>query len=778
MLLLWSSAIAGIGGLILGLIIFLITKKKLENISFSLVSILISLVVLANYFSLTSKTSDELTLFWIRAVMFLVPFLMLSLYYFSSAYLNSGYVFSRKKFFILLVLTMILSIINISPISYSSVNITPGGEIIPATGPGLPLNGIHIIPLFVMAIVSMVRNSKKNNLTNRERKMIRFSLFLFLICFGIQILTSFVVVTLFNYTALVPVGNFLIFLFVILMTAIIVSFQTFNITIIGAILFPIILSILMFVEILTSSGFQVKLYKLIVFCSVSFIGYQFARSIQKEISQRKEMERLAEEKEKALGQVAERNRNLLTLQKFSDIILDNEELKPMIQAIIDTIPKELAGCLGAVVGLVDDDEEKMKGFCISRTPSNEELNKVWEKTIKGFSVPLKSEENLLMTAYHYQMPQKGNQLSDFMSPPFDKTAGHDLQVKSKIKGMVAVPLSAKEEKFGVLVFAFDRHADDISADTTSMMLAIANEVSLAVQWAMAFENLKLANEYLKEVDKMKDEFISVASHELNTPLAAIQGYLSMILEEGMGKVDKTAEEYLNRVYSSSKRLAALILDLLNVSRIEQGRIHLMYGQITPQDLVKSVIDELIVKSDMKKIYLKFEKPTEEFPATWCDVNRIREVIINLVGNGIKFTDTGGITIAVKMVAKQYEFSVTDTGVGILQEDADKLFKKFSQLNREKNEFQGSGLGLFISKKLIELHGGKIWVEPAGGGKGTTFKFRLPIVKDKPEDPNEGEGAVLTTPVKSEDSEVEKEAKAVVRLGTAGEGGGVGIMNKE
>lgn len=747
-MLLWSSAIAGIGGLILGILILLRTQKKIENTSFSILAVLISLVVIFNYFSLTSKNSESLTLFWIRAVMFVVPYLMLSLYYFASSYLNPNFTLNKRKLWFWFIFTIVLSIINILPISYLSVSITNTGQIIPKTGPGLPLNGLHIMPLFFLAVYNMVRNSKNKKLNSRERKMITLSLYTFLVCFGLQIVTSFVIVTLFNYTSLVPVGNFLIFIFVIIMATAIFSLKTFNITMVGAILFPIVLSVLMFVEILTSSGLQKIFYKIVVFCSVTFIGYQFIKSIRKEIRQREEMEELAKEKEKALDEVADRNRNLLMLQKFSDIILDNEDLKPMIQQIINTIPKEIENCAGAVVALADVEEEKMRGFCISQTQVDESLMKVWEQTIKSFCVPLSSQTNLLMNAYHHQLPQKGNHLSDFMCPPFDKAKANELQTKSKIKGLVAIPLSAKDEKFGVVVVAMTKHVEDMKPEEIGMLTAIANEVSLAVQRALAFENLKTANEYLKELDKMKDEFISVASHELNTPLAAIQGYLSMILEEGMGKVDKTAEEYLQRVYSSSKRLAALILDLLNVSRIEQGRIHLMYGQTKPEDLVKSVIDELIVKSDAKNIYLKFKKPEKELPSTWCDINRIREVLINLVGNGIKFTDKGGITIAVQEISGSFEFSVTDTGAGIKKEDADKLFKKFSQLNREKNEFQGSGLGLFISKKLIELHGGKIWIE-SEEGKGATFKFRLPIVAEKPVDEHEGEGEVLKQPVTGE-----------------------------
>jgi len=266
-----------------------------------------------------------------------------------------------------------------------------------------------------------------------------------------------------------------------------------------------------------------------------------------------------------------------------------------------------------------------------------------------------------------------------------------------------------------------------------------------------------ANEALKKLDKAKDEFISVASHELNTPLAAIEGYLSMILDEHMAKVDAKATQFLTRAYQSSKRLAALIMDLLNVSRIEQGRIHLQYVETNICDLVDEVVGELKIKADEKKIGIEFACPKDKPPKTWMDGARIHEVITNLTGNAIKFTDKGKVTLTVTADDKNVRVAVKDSGIGIDKEDVEKLFHKFSQVDRMENEHQGTGLGLYISKSYVDMHNGKIWAESEGEGKGTTMLFELPILDKKPLDEHEGEGSVIRS---APDDEVMQQVMAV------------------
>jgi len=277
-----------------------------------------------------------------------------------------------------------------------------------------------------------------------------------------------------------------------------------------------------------------------------------------------------------------------------------------------------------------------------------------------------------------------------------------------------------------------------------LIKSVKHEIQQREQLAKLAKDLKEANEHLKEIDKLKDDFLSMASHELNTPIAAIEGYLSMILQEGLGgKIPPKAREYLESVFQSSQRLAHLVKDLLNVSRIESNRIHIIYEEKQIEDVIDQSIMEVMSKAKEAKHALTFEKPKKQLPKTWLDITRITEILINILGNAIKYTPDGG-KIVVKATSddKKIIVAVQDNGKGIPKEREKAVFEKFSQVDVMKDEVKGTGLGMYIAKKFIELMKGQIWFHSDGANKGTTFYFSLPVLDKKPFDPNEGEGEVL------------------------------------
>jgi signal transduction histidine kinase len=277
-----------------------------------------------------------------------------------------------------------------------------------------------------------------------------------------------------------------------------------------------------------------------------------------------------------------------------------------------------------------------------------------------------------------------------------------------------------------------------------LVKSVRKEIEQKEKLAALSKELEKANLHLKEIDKLKDDFLSMASHELNTPIAAIEGYLSMILQEGIGgKIPAKTREYLESVFLSSQRLAHLVKDLLNVSRIESGRIHIIYEQKQVEDIIDQAIMEVMSKAREAKHTLTFVKPKKKMPMTWIDVTRITEILINIMGNSIKYTPNGGkITVKCVNDDEKIVVSVEDNGKGIPKERAKAVFEKFTQVDVMKDEVKGTGLGMYIAKKFIELMHGKIWFKSDGAGKGSTFYFSLPILKNKPFDPHEGEDAVL------------------------------------
>ena len=281
-----------------------------------------------------------------------------------------------------------------------------------------------------------------------------------------------------------------------------------------------------------------------------------------------------------------------------------------------------------------------------------------------------------------------------------------------------------------------------------LIRSVQHEIKQKEDLEKLAKKLDEANKHLEELDEAKDNFLSMASHELNTPIAAILGYLSMIIEEKKcGKLDPQLAKYLNTIFASSQRLAGLVKDLLNVSRIESNRIHIIYSEVQIEDVIDQAISEVSIKAKEVGHKLIFEKPSTKLPKTWLDMPRIVEVMINLIGNAIKYTEPGGkIMVNCHADDDRIIVSVEDNGRGIPKEKYDHVFEKFTQVDVLKDEVKGTGLGMFISKNLIALHKGKLWFKSSvdKDDHGTTFYFSLPILKDKPFDPHEGEGALFQT----------------------------------
>jgi PAS domain S-box-containing protein len=229
------------------------------------------------------------------------------------------------------------------------------------------------------------------------------------------------------------------------------------------------------------------------------------------------------------------------------------------------------------------------------------------------------------------------------------------------------------------------------------------------------------------IERMKTEFVSLSAHQLRTPLAAIKWTMTMLLDEDVGKITKDQRELLEKCYKSNERMVLLINDLLNVARIEEGKylFRPIFAKI--DEIIKSVVAAFQGEAEKKNIKIEFKEPEKETPKVLMDVEKIKLVIENLTDNAIRYTFPGGkITISVSSDKKEIGFKIQDTGVGIPMEQQPRVFTRFFRAsNVMRLETEGSGLGLFTSKNIVEAHGGKIWFE-SKEGKGTTFYFTLPL----------------------------------------------------
>ncbi|MCA9318108.1 hypothetical protein KDA06_00520 [Candidatus Saccharibacteria bacterium] len=298
------------------------------------------------------------------------------------------------------------------------------------------------------------------------------------------------------------------------------------------------------------------------------------------------------------------------------------------------------------------------------------------------------------------------------------------------------------DTIGYIVLGSKRSGSPYSEYDMNTLETIANELILAIQNTMHFEEiqqfnltlqervedatrkLRVTNEKLKKLDETKDEFISMASHQMRTPLTSVKGYLSMVLDGDVGKLNKQQEELLKQSFLSSQRMVNLISDLLNLSRLNTGKFVIDATSVDLRDVVEQELMQLREVAKSRDIALDYTRP-ESFPVLQIDENKMHQVVMNFIDNAVYYTPNGG-TVSVSLVETPttIEYRVKDTGIGVPREVQRHLFTKFYRAeNAKRARPDGTGLGLFMAKKVIVAQGGAVIFE-SEEGKGSTFGFRF------------------------------------------------------
>ena len=281
----------------------------------------------------------------------------------------------------------------------------------------------------------------------------------------------------------------------------------------------------------------------------------------------------------------------------------------------------------------------------------------------------------------------------------------------------------------------------------ALIRSVKLEVERKEQLQEMTDSLAKANDQLRILDNAKTEFISIASHQLRTPVTAIKGFASLLLEGSYGEISAGVQGALEKMYISSERLVNLIEDLLNVSRIESGRLTFNFENANITNILKELHENFLILAKSKKFYLDLKLPKEPLPEFKMDCNKIRELISNFIDNALKYTEKGGVTISAEIkengavidekgfvkegekapYGKVVRITVSDTGIGIPKEEIPFLFRKFSRgKDVSRLHVGGTGLGLFVGKAIADAHHGATWVESEGTGKGSRFIIEIPI----------------------------------------------------
>ena len=269
-----------------------------------------------------------------------------------------------------------------------------------------------------------------------------------------------------------------------------------------------------------------------------------------------------------------------------------------------------------------------------------------------------------------------------------------------------------------------KEAGNFSAEVVNLLQTFATQSALAIQNARLFREIQEKGLQLELASKYKSQFLASMSHELRTPMNAVLGYTRMLLMNVYGELPEKVRDVHQRIDKSGCHLLGLINDVLDFSKIEAGQLTLTINPCSIQDVVQAVVAATQSLVAEKKLTLNVTAPAD-LASVQGDERRITQVLLNLVGNAIKFTDSGEVRIDAAAVDGAIEVSVSDTGPGIAAADQDKIFEEFRQAEGSSAQRKGgTGLGLAIAKRIVEMHGGKIWVE-SEIGKGSKFTFTLP-----------------------------------------------------
>ena len=431
---------------------------------------------------------------------------------------------------------------------------------------------------------------------------------------------------------------------------------------------------------------------------------EYSRTLEQKVKVRtQELARLVEEL-KALGKISQAVSSTLDLQE-----------------VLVTIVAHAVDLSGTESGAIYEFDETTEQFQLRAT---HRMSKELTRAIRETGVKL--GETAVGRA---GVIREAVQVPDIMEEPTYPL--REIILRDGFRAFLAVPLVRKDRLIGGLLVR-RRAPGQFEKKTVELLQTFATQSALAIQNARLFREIEEKGRELEIASKHKSEFLANMSHELRTPLNAILGYTELILDKIYGEVPDKIQEILERLEKNGRHLLGLINNILDLSKIEAGQLILSLSEYSMGEVVQTVFTNVEALAAEKELDLKAMVPTD-LTTGKGDEQRITQVLLNLLGNAIKFTEEGEVSVEVIVSNDTFLVSVSDTGPGLSEAAQKRIFKEFQQADSSSTrEKDGTGLGLSIAKRIIEIHGGHIWVESTLG-KGSTFRFKLPIRVERQRD---------------------------------------------
>jgi len=426
-------------------------------------------------------------------------------------------------------------------------------------------------------------------------------------------------------------------------------------------------------------------------------------------------------------ELAVKNKTLSLLRELYQISILTLEPAALSKKIVSTIQLALEfELVGIYTYQSANDTLTPLGFAASQNFSNARIslhctfdNVTIEHTVNSF---------FFEPIVRGQHSGHASHLSDIWNKEIDKETLQKLQEQSHVVTTLVFPLSIDERVLGVLVLCLNREYDSLDEFEKEAITSFINVIAVALDKSILYQQIQAANEKLRELDRQKTEFVSIASHQLRSPLTAIKGYSSMVLENSYGELTDKLRQPIQNIFDASQRLVTIIEDFLNVTRIELGKMKYDFTDLNWRDLTEKVVGELRPTIEKKGLALDFAAGEGNYMVN-ADIGKLSQIISNIIDNAAKYTPAGAIHVSMEEHDSLVRLIVRDTGVGIPAETIPKLFEKFVRADDAgKVNYSGTGLGLFVAKQMVEAHKGTIWAESEGAGKGSSFFVELPAKK--------------------------------------------------
>lgn len=705
MLELSSNLITSVLNILLGLFIVLRRPNSWTNRLFFILTCTIAVYVWVNYLSLHPPVNTpEVQLFWIRLVMAVTSLIGPILFFLVLVFPRDKQVIPVPAVVGILILGTCTFLASLGPWVFASISY-PDGKPVPAPGPLIPLFFIDFVGLFILSFIVLLIKVRRT--VSKERAQIRLFLLGILGTFTSMALTTVIFVVVLKLPDFVIFGPLSSLILISCLAYGIVRHQFLDISvlIVRATSYIVLVMLLAIVYGAITVGIGTAIFslsltplQLILLTAISVMAATGFYPLQR---------------------LLERTTNVFFFK-------DRYELDHAFAALtnimattfrLPELTAALAGALGKIL------KTKMVDFVLKNKEGQ------YYCALRGGII--RAED--LSFLYSIQSAHDVDSVSD----------KHLESVMRKYHLQYIFPIQTGDMKLGICILTMKQNGEPYGSKDIKLLHIFSNQAAIAIANAQSYQqvlhfnerltnevdqathDLKDANVRLQELGKLKDEFVSMASHELRTPMAAIKGSISTVLEGYAGPLSDDAREFLTAAYNENDRLIRLVNNLLNTSRIEANRFSFTITAFDINKVLSEVVKNMQIAGKEKHIYIRYISDGRTLPQVKGDEDKIREVLINLIGNAVKFTSTGGITITSEVEGGFVKIIVEDTGTGIHNEDFELLFKKFSQVKTQYTKtLGGTGLGLYICKKIIEGLGGKIWLE-SEVGKGTTFYFTLP-----------------------------------------------------